>query len=735
MIKLSLAQFNLNCKSSISQVISRLQEHGCNPRRLSLNEWRALCPAHEDHEPSLSIRETADGKVLFHCHAKCATEVVLQKLGLEWSDLFTGSKTNRDGNKRKIVATYDYRDASGRLLYEVVRFKPKSFAVRRPDGKGGWVWNLDGVPRVLYRLPEVLAAKERGETVFIVEGEKDTDSLAALGLTATTNPHGAGRWCDEYSETLRGAEVIIIPDKDEPGRRHAEAVANSLHGKAASIKVVVLPGDSKDVSEWLQAGYTRDDLESLVESTPEWEPEPGVVSAQSKDLRDTIGTDLRNAERFVNLFGDQVRYVPAWGWLIWDGKRWKRDDTEEVRRLAIGVVKDLYREAAETDDQKRRQDLAGWAKRSESRQRLEAMISLAEPLCAASPDDFDQAPWILNVLNGTLDLRTGELREHCKKEKITKLAPVEFNPSAECLLWESFLQRIFAGNEDLIRFIQRAVGYALTGSTQEQCLFIFYGTGANGKSTFVTTIQRLLGDYALQMPTESLLLKRSEYIPNDIARLKGARFVSAIESGEGRRLNEPLIKQMTGGDRLSARFLHREWFEFLPEFKIFLATNHKPEIRGGDDAIWRRIRFVPFTVTIPEAEQDKELPRKLLAESSGILKWAVEGCLAWQREGLGVPDEVRRATASYRDECDQLASFLGEECFIDAGARVYASELYEAYKTWAVGNGEAPLSQRAFGMALAERGFSRTRGHGGRTVWTGLGLRVKDRVNDSENAD
>jgi putative DNA primase/helicase len=709
-------------------VLARLK----NVKRVG-SGWVASCPVpthgrrRGDLHPSLSVSEGADGSVLLHCHAGCSPEQIVAAIGLTMSDLFPKHERTLT-TERTIVATYPYHDAEGKPLFEVVRFEPKGFAVRRPDGKGGWIRNLDGVPRVLYRLPEVLEAIKRGETVFIVEGEKDVESLRDLGLTATTNPHGAGKWRDEYSDSLRGAHAVIIPDKDEPGRKHAETAARSLHGVAASVKVLELPGDSKDVSEWLAAGYTREDLEALVEQTPEWEP-PEPVHPPS-EMGDTL-TDLGNAERFAKLHKDAARHVPAWGWLVWDGRRWAPDETNAVTRLAIETVRAIYREAAECADANKRKQIADHAKRSESRQRIEAMLKLAEALLADPPSAFDRDPYLLNVLNGTIDLKAMQLREHRREDNITKLAPVEFDPAARCPLWEAFLERIFDGNHALISFLQRAVGYALTGDTREQCLFILWGTGANGKSTFVTTIQAILGDYALQTPTETLLAKRTEYIPNDIARLKGARFVSAIESAEGRKLNEPLIKQMTGGDKISARFLHREWFDFYPEFKIFLATNHKPVIRGTDHAIWRRIRLIPFTVTIPEPEQDKELSRKLLAEASGILNWALEGCLAWQHGGLGVPDEVKEATEEYRSEMDVLAAFLADCCIVDPNARVLNKELYTAYESWCRENGEEPLGQRSLGRSLGERGFTPIRiGRKGERGWVGLRLRDPDEAAD-----
>jgi len=265
------------------------------------------------------------------------------------------------------------------------------------------------------------------------------------------------------------------------------------------------------------------------------------------------------------------------------------------------------------------------------------------------------------------------------------------------------------GNKELIGFLQRAVGYSLTGDTSEQVLFILYGTGNNGKTTFLTTIGSLLGDYALQTPTETLLIKRNTTIPNDIARLKGARLVTAIEAEEGRRLAEALVKQMTGGDRLAARFLHAEWFEFTPAHKIFLGTNHKPVIRGTDLAIWRRIRLVPFSVVIPEEKRDKHFAQKLLPELPGILNWALQGCLTWQREGLKTPREVQEATSAYKAEMDQLAGFLDDCCITRKGQRVRGNELYKAYREWCERNTERAISGTRFGRRLVERGINKTK--------------------------
>ena len=436
-------------------------------------------------------------------------------------------------------------------------------------------------------------------------------------------------------------------------------------------------------------------------------------------------TDLGNAERLVYHFGDRIRYCHAWKkWLIWKGTRWEVDQTGQIQQLAKKVVRRIYREVQDFAlDAGKRQEIAKHAAASEYERRLAAMIALAQSEVSITPDMLNGYPWLLNCQNGTIDLRTGKLLPHRMEDFITRLAPVYFEPDARCPRWLEFLDRIMDGNQHLIDFLQRAVGYALTGETSEQCLFIFWGGGANGKSTFLQAMSHVLGDYAMSTPTETLLVKRRGAIPNDVARLKGARFVVACEADAENRLAESLIKQMTGGDTISARFLHQEWFEFLPTHKVFFGTNHKPLIKGADYAIWRRIRLVPFTVTIPEEERDKSLPEKLKDEAAGILAWAVQGCLAWQRQGLGVPEEVKAATDDYREEMDVLGEFLKDRCQVSPDAKVSSKDLFEAYSAWCEANGQEPVGQRAFISALKEKGFKRGRvGHVGVRGWIGVEL-------------
>jgi P4 family phage/plasmid primase-like protien len=479
-----------------------------------------------------------------------------------------------------------------------------------------------------------------------------------------------------------------------------------------------------------QPPLEAEEVEKIAASVARYEPADNVVSISvnghgaAPPPRGYNLTDLGNAERFVADHGKDVRYCYPWRkWLVRTPAKWVRDEAGRIHRLAKGRVRGIYREASDADDEDRRKALAKHAAASESETRIRAMVELAKSEVPVSPEELDSDPWVLNVLNGTIDLRTGELREHRREDLITKLAPVEYDPAAAAPTWETFLERVLPG-DDLRTFVQRAAGYSATGDTSEQCMFIHHGPGANGKSTFQETLAAALGDYAMRTPTETLLVKRSGGVPNDIARLKGARFVTASETEEGRRLAESLVKDLTGQDTISARFMWAEWFDFKPTHALHLSTNHKPEIRGTDPAIWRRIRLIPWAVTIPPAEQDRRLAEKLRGELPGVLAWIVRGCLAWQREGLRAPEEVRRATKAYRAEMDVLAAFLADCCVRDEDEEAFAGELWGAWKRWCEETGEQAGTQKRFGGRLAERGFLNHRdSRTGRKAWSGLSLR------------
>ena len=439
-------------------------------------------------------------------------------------------------------------------------------------------------------------------------------------------------------------------------------------------------------------------------------------------------TDWGNAKRLVTAYGTTLRYCYTWAkWLLWDGKRWISDDAGEINRKAKNTIGLIYKEAAEEKDNDRRKALASHALRCESDSKLKAMIELAksEPGIPIRPDDMDQDPWLFNVLNGTLDLRTGELKSHHREDYITKISEVEYNPEADCPFWMQHLQKIMNGNSNLILFLQRSFGYSLTGIIDERNLFIGWGTGANGKTTTHEVANKVMGNYAARTPAETLLIKREGSIPHDLAILKGSRFVFCSESEEGKRLAESLIKDLTGGDTISARFLYSHLFTFKPTFKVWLATNHKPIIRGTDNAIWDRIRLIPFTVSIPEPERipQREMMDRFQEEISGILTWMVKGSLEWVKRGLGTPEEVKKATSKYRDEMDILGDFIEERCVVSNTSEATSKELYNRYEEWCRGNGEKPISQKSFAHRLEERAFVKIRmGHSQARGWQGIGL-------------
>jgi putative DNA primase/helicase len=439
-------------------------------------------------------------------------------------------------------------------------------------------------------------------------------------------------------------------------------------------------------------------------------------------------TDVGNAARLVAEHGPDLRYCYPWAsWLDWDGVRWRADDTGEAVRRAKATTQAMLARASLIDDSRERTRLALHALKSQSDRGIRAMLFLAqsEPGIPVLPDELDADPWKLNVQNGTLDLRTGELREHTRKDLITKLAPIAYDAAAQAPRWLAFLEQIFGGDRDLIEYVRRLLGYSITGTTREHVLVVNHGPGANGKSTFLATQQRLLGDYAHQAPPD-LLIHRDRGgngATPDLADLQGRRLVAAIETGEGRRLDEALVKQLTGGDTINARRLYSQPFTFRPTHTIWLATNHKPEIRGTDHAIWRRIALIPFNVTIPDAEQiaQDELLAAFCDEGPGILSWAVEGCHRWFHNGLEPPDAVRQATAAYRDEMDALGRFLDDCCEITPNGRVAAGVLFNRYEYWAQANGEEPLKQNSLGRRLTERGFAQARSRDAR-YWAGIAL-------------
>lgn len=460
------------------------------------------------------------------------------------------------------------------------------------------------------------------------------------------------------------------------------------------------------------------------------------IGKKKPETEDEHFTDLGNARRFVIANHPRVRSVPAYfrnPFSLWDGRRWIADVSGETHRLAKGVVRALWVDALQESDPERRDALLKFATKSESAPRIRAMLDLAatEPELVVAPEALDADPLLLNVHNGTVDLGAGKLYKHRREDLITKLAPVDFDKKAAAPRWEKFLREIFNDDEDLIGFVQRSVGYSLTGETKEHCLFFLYGQGRNGKSTFLEVIRTLLGDYAQQADFNSFQDRRGEGPRNDIARMRGARFVTAIEAKGERGFDETMLKQMTGGDTVVARRLYEDFFEFKPQHKLWLAANHKPVVKEQTEAFWSRIRLIPFSVTIPVERRQKGLADKLAKELSGILNWALKGCLAWKANGLQEPAAVLKATKSYREENDVLGEFLAACCVVEEEGWASTPALYRAFTDWWTdtrGHRSTPLSMAWFGRLLGERPEFRSVKRKQIRGWRGLS--VKDIKHD-----
>lgn len=476
-------------------------------------------------------------------------------------------------------------------------------------------------------------------------------------------------------------------------------IEHNLQGAAAVAAV-----RSYEAQRPFPRDYTDDEiLKRLEDVTARGDVEVGSALVKKREL-----TDLGNGERFVASYGDRVRYVGNWDqWIVWTGTRWTQNETGEVERLAKRTAKNIYAEAALAEDDEEAKDIVRHAKSSQSRSRLDSMLKVAQselPI-PIMHESLDSDPWLLNCENGIVDLKSGELIKHDSGYLMTKTTGLEYpdGPGIESPLWADFLDEIFAGDYQLSGFVQRLLGMALVGQQLEHVLAIFYGSGANGKSVLVNTVQQAMGDYGMVAAPGFLMTTRSDRHPTENADLFGKRLVILSETKDGQRLDEGLVKSTTGGDRIRARRMREDFWEFTPSHTPVVVTNHKPMVQGDDFGIWRRLRLVPFTVTIPPERQDRHLSEKLRQELPFILRWLVEGCIAWRQDGLQEPTSVMAATNEYRSDCDNLLQWLEEETIATPNAMTQASVLLKRYRDWCHINGEEPLSHRKFGGRLSEK--------------------------------
>jgi putative DNA primase/helicase len=496
------------------------------------------------------------------------------------------------------------------------------------------------------------------------------------------------------------------------------------------------PGTAGEVRYKVKHRLQRIGLGTLVYIAKEhgWKPPQGFYKEAAAPQITWPMTDLGNSERLLAMLKGNALYEHKGAtWYFWDTKRFRLDETGESYAKAKEAVRGIRDEAAGIRDEKYKTMMEKWAKASETKGKIESMIVLARngTNLAVTAEELDANHAHLNLANGIFDLDDFKLYEHHIDARCTKLIDIEFDPAAECPKWMAFLNVIFDNKQDVIDFIQRAVGYSLSGLLSENCLFFAYGSGKNGKSVFFQAMEMLFQDYFQKAPTDMLMMKRGESgASNDVARLRGTRFVAAAELPEGKRFDESKVKDLTGDDTLVARPMYRDFFEFKPSHKLWVYGNHKPVITGTDDGIWRRIRLIPFTVTISEDQRRPahEIRAEFAAEMPGILRWALNGYYLWKHDGgLQTPASVLEATASYRQEMDGLGVFIDEYLSRSEVHTVPAADVYRVYKEWAEKNGEYVMKTRAFNTRLRERGYETKLDQSTNALkWLGCSLKSSD---------
>ncbi|MEQ9379401.1 MAG: phage/plasmid primase, P4 family, partial [Pirellulales bacterium] len=626
--------------------------------------------------------------------------------------------------------TWPERDADGNIT-AVGRRLPSGEKKQVQGGKRGLI-----IPPSLYHTTG---------TIFAPEGASDLAALLTLGLRSAARSQAYSRASVSGLVRLSEAgEVFIVADNDEHGigereaKKTAQAVADEIRKPVQWAKI---PDPYKDARAWLlslpidltnleHCSTSGEHLaESLLENASVVEPQE---TREKPDLADdNWQTETSFTRRLVMKSGDDIRYCGQWKkYLVWDGKRWALDIRNRAEQITKTVADDLWQElplASQNANAKDITSMIRFIKQCNSSKGIRAALHIArsEPSIAVDFSELNTDPWLFNAANGTIDLKTGNIRPHNRRDMLTNIAETAFDPEAKCPRWLDFLGDITNGDADLQGFLQRAAGMSLSGQVRDHVLLYCYGTGGNGKSVFLNTLMEVFGnDYSMKAMPELLLSSDKSQHPTHKADLFGRRIAVSIEADDGQRFNEATIKELTGGDPIRARRCKEDTWEFLPTHTIWIAANHKITIRGQDEGIWRRVKMIPFTVTIPPEKQDDQLPEKLKRERAGILAWAVRGCLDWQRSGLAPPEAVTSFTDAYKDEQDIVQQFIDEQCYVSDASRCSASELFKAFNIYCKQIGVRPPTQTAFGSALTQKGFDKVKNS--TTFRLGLALSTRD---------
>jgi putative DNA primase/helicase len=680
--------------------------------------------SHEDRSLSVTLDPSAPDGFLVHSFAGddpiACKDFIREKCGLPpWQAQKQPKPKDVD---------YIYHDEHGAPYIKITRrYKSngkKDFSQSRWD-EDRWVSGTKDLERVPYHLPELLNSKDR--PIFFVEGEKDADRLAACGLLSTTASEGASaKWRPEQTRWFVGRNVYIIPDNDKPGQDHAHKVARAINPVASSVRIVQLDDlpEKGDVSDWLDRGGDIANLIAICEAAPPWAANDNVKSSEivkeagPRKFERSVLTQDAIALQFTEICADKLRYCHGTGaWFEWNGVVWKKNETKLAfhwcRLLARGLSQEV------TDKEKKEVQKASFARAVEA-------FCQADPTLAVTIDNWDRDPFKLGTPAGTVDLKTGVHSTSDRTDGITKLTAVAPTETAHCPLWLKFLDEATGNDAGLIRFLRQWCGYALTGDTREHALVFVYGGGGNGKSVFLNTASGILNEYSVVAAMDTFTASKSDKHSTDLAMLRGARLVTASETEEGRPWAEARIKAMTGGDKITARYMRQDNFTYTPQFKLTIVGNHKPVLQNVDEAARRRFNIIPFTQT-PQ-KPDRELESKLREEWPGILRWMIEGCLDWQANGLVRPESIVTATNEYFEEQDLFGRWLDECCDVERdNAYKYenAAVLLESWRAYADAAGEKLGTAKSLSAALASRGFGKKRVTGGATAYTGLRLKLR----------
>ena len=563
------------------------------------------------------------------------------------------------------------------------------------------IWFANSTEKEHVPVPEVAWFASDDEVFAKLQAEKGAEKFLSL-WNGDTSGHGSDVSAADLA--LLSKITFYTQDRDQINR----IFSRSALGQRSKWR---------DRQDYRELTMTKALMRSEFYSPPTNSSEGFTVirggftseGVQKPDIVTFNTTDIGNSLRIAHHYGDSVRYShKTKQWYIWNGRRWRSDEDAGIVRVARSIPLLIREEAAQIDNEDMKKSLVKHAVASEAGSKIKSMVELAQsetPLIIRN-EHLDASPTLFNCANGTIDLTTGTFRAHDRNDYITMMAPTRYRADAECPNWLRFLDTIFGGDKDLIAFIQRAVGYSMTGDTTERAMFMLYGSGRNGKSTFTESISRIMGDYATTSSAEMITARKGDSgMATDLARLMGVRFTFAAETGESSRMDEAKVKNITGGDTIVAEMKYRDPFTYVPQFKIWLSTNHRPNVNGIDEGIWDRIRLIPFSVRIPDHSVDRYLRDKLMRESSGILNWMIEGAVAWQSQGIGTSYIVESATREYRDTMDDIGAFIDECLVTDPLGRITAAELYEIYEKWAKTSGQYILSKPKLSQKMSDRGI------------------------------